>query len=534
MKKIGLILAMMSLSLVSCSEKSNKSPTTAYYNLGGEPTTLSPLAGSDAYTQAVHDYSLEYLLRQNLDTYEWEPNLASAWEISKDKKHFDFTLRDGVTWHDGVPLTAEDVKYSFDVIWTDDWKSVQYRPFYEAIKEVKILAPNKVRFTVGDDYFQNFDIAAVNLKILPKHFYTNPANKENFNRTFIGTGPYKLVSYDKGQRLTLEKNDKWWGNSVYPTESVIPKIVLRFVSEENVSLELLKKGDLDFLALRPEGYAKKTVGAIWEKRIVKVQAENKTPKGYSFIGFNMENPIFKDKNVRVALSQLFNRQMMNEKFEYSLSEPATGPIYVQSDYANHDVKAIAFDPQKALETLRAAGWSDSDSDGILDKVINGKKTALSFTIMEPAPEMMKYLTVFKEDARKVGVDVNMKNIEWNSFIKLLDERNFEAVRLAWSGGGVDWDPKQIWHSSSANGTGSNFIGYKNPKVDKMIDDARKNYNRAERIKILKEVHKIIAEDAPYIFFFNPKYTMYGHSKRMQKPKDTFQYGIGQQFWTIEK
>lgn len=532
MTKIGLLLAM-SLMLGACSDKPNKSPTTAYYNLGGEPTTLSPLSGSDAYTSAVHEYMFEGLLRNNPDTYEWEPGLATAWEISKDKKHFDFTLREGVTWHDGTPFTAEDVKYSYDVIWTDDWKSVQYRPYYEAIKEVKILAPNKVRFTVGDDYFQNFDIAA-SLKILPKHYYTNEANKEKFGKELVGTGGYKLASYAKGQRLTLEKNEAWWGNSVYPKENLIPKLVLRFVSEENVSLELLKKGDLDFLALRPEGYAKKTDGAIWEKRIVKVKTENKTPKGYSFIGFNMENPKFKDKNVRMALSHLFNRQMMNEKFEYSLSTPATGPIYVQSDYANPDVKAIDFNPDRALELLRKAGWSDSDSDGILDKVIDGKKTALTFTIMEPSPEMMKYLTVFKEDARKVGVEVNMKNIEWNSFIKLLDERNFEAVRLAWSGGGVDWDPKQVWHSSSANNTGSNFIGYKNPKVDKLIDEARKNYNRAERIKLLKEVHKLISEDAPYIFFFNPQYTLYGHSKRMQKPKDTFQYAIGQQFWTIEK
>ncbi|HLT22003.1 MAG TPA: ABC transporter substrate-binding protein [Bacteriovoracaceae bacterium] len=532
MNQIGLILAM-SLVIAACTGGSKKSPNTAYYNLGGEPTTLSPLSGSDAYTSAVHEYLFEGLLRNNPDTYEWEPALAVSWEISKDKKHFDFTLREGVTWHDGTPFTAEDVKYSYDVIWTDDWKSVQYRPYYEAIKEVTILAPNKVRFTVGDDYFQNFDIAAT-LKILPKHFYSNPENKEKLGREVIGTGPYKLTTYSRGQRLVLDKNETWWGNSVYEKENTIPKLVLRFVSEENVSLELLKKGDLDFLTLRPEGFAKKTDGPIWEKRIVKVKTENKTPKGYSFIGFNMENPKFKDRDVRMALSMLFNRQMMNEKFEYSLSTPATGPIYVQSDYANPDVKPIVYNPEGALELLRKAGWSDSDSDGILDKVIDGKKVSLSFTIMEPAPEMMKYLTVFKEDARKVGVDVNMKNIEWNSFIKLLDERNFEAVRLAWSGGGVDWDPKQVWHSSSANNTGSNFIGYKNPKVDKLIDEARQNYNRAERIKMLREVHKLIADDAPYIFFFNPQYTLYGHSKRMQKPKDTFQYAIGQQFWTIEK
>jgi ABC-type transport system substrate-binding protein len=522
------------ISLISCQGKNKRSSKSISYNIGGEPSTLSPLSASDGYTSAIHAYVFESLLDKDLDTYDWKPALATEWTISKDKKVFEFKIREGVKWHDGKEMTAEDVKFSYDVIFSDDFKSVQLRPYYESIKSVEVLDKYKVRFTVADDYFMNFDVCA-GLSIWPKHFYSNPENKKLFGKKLIGTGPYRLKKYDRGQKLVMVQNPDWWGRNVESEKNsyLIKRINLKMVAEENVYLELLKKGNLDFQGFRPEGFVKKTVGDVWDKKIVKVKTQNKTPKGYSFIGFNFKHPILKDKEVRKALSMLFNRPLMLDKFEYNLAEYATGPIYVQSDYASSDVEPIGFNPNEALKILNNAGWRDTDKDGVLDKVIDGKKTKLSFTILEPLLDTMKYLTVFKEDASKVGVQINIKNIEWNSFVKLLDEKNFEAVRLAWGGGGVEWDPKQIWHSSSIAGAGSNFISYSNPAVDKLIDQSRKLYDKDERIKILRKVHEQIAADYPYIWWFNQKYTLYGTSKRVNKPKDTFNYGIGQQYWTVK-
>ncbi|WP_408098706.1 ABC transporter substrate-binding protein [Peredibacter sp. HCB2-198] len=527
-----LVIAL--IALVGCQGKSKKSGSTIYYNIGGEPTTLNPMTASDGYTQAVHAYLFDSLLDRDLDTYEWKPALATEWKISEDKRTFDFKLREGVKFHDGKEVTAEDVKYSYDVIFTEDFKAVQLRSFYEAVKEVQVLDKYNVRFIVKDDYFQNFDVCA-GITVLPKHFYSNPENKKEFGRKVVGSGPYMFTKYDKGQKIILVQNPDWWGRKVETEKNshTIPKIVLRFVSEENVSLELLKKGDIDFLALRPEGFVKKTVGKIWDEKIVKVKTENKSPKGYNFIGWNFKHPILKDREVRKALYMLFNRPLMLDKFEYNLSEYATGPIYVQSDYASPNVRPVEFNPNEALKILRQAGWKDTDKDGLLDKVINGKKTPLSITILEPTQEMAKYLTIFKEDASKVGVEINIKNIEWNSFVKLLDEKNFEAVRLAWGGGGVDWDPKQIWHTSSSKGAGSNFIQYSNQEVDRLIDEARKLYEKEQRLPLLRKVHELISADYPYVWWFNSKYTLYGHTKRVVKPKDTFTYGIGQQYWKLQ-
>ncbi|HXH29924.1 MAG TPA: ABC transporter substrate-binding protein [Bacteriovoracaceae bacterium] len=533
-KSMRFVFLILLLAFVSCQEKSKKSSSTIYYNISGEPTTLNPLSGSDGYTVAVLGYLFEGLLDNDLDTFAWKPGLATEWKISEDKRTFDFKLREGVKWHDGKEVTAEDVKFSYDVIFTDDYKAVQHRPYYEAIKEVQVIDKYNVRFIVKDDYFQNFDVCA-GIRVLPKHFYSNPANKKDFGRILIGTGAYKFKKYDKGQKIVLEKNKEWWGNTVESEKdtNLIPKIVLKFIAEENVALEVLKKGAIDFLTLRPDGFVKKTVGPVWEKKIDKVKTENKSPKGYNFIAWNFKHPVLKEKEVRLAMNLLFNRPLMLNKFEYNLSEYATGPIYVQSDYANPNVKPIPFNPGEALKVLKAAGWSDSDKDGVLDKSINGKKTKLSITILEPSQEMMKYLTVFKEDASKVGVDINIKNIEWNSFVKLLDEKNFEAVRLAWAGGGVDWDPKQVWHTSSIKGAGSNFISYSNPVVDKLIEESRTIYEKEKRVVMLKKVHELISADYPYLWFFNSKYTLYGHTKRVVKPKETFIYGVGQQYWKLQ-
>ena len=225
---------------------------------------------------------------------------------------------------------------------------------------------------------------------------------------------------------------------------------------------------------------------------------------------------------------------MIKKLLFDMSLPATGPLYQQSDYADPSVKPIAFDPKGALQKLRDDGWKDTDGDKILDKMIDGKKVNLSFTILEPSPEFVKFLTTFQEDAKKAGVDVQVKVVEWNAFIKLLDERKFEAVRLAWGGGDLEWDPKQVWHSDSIKNQGSNFVQYSNPKVDKLIDESRLLMDKKERVTKLREVYRTIAADVPYIFLFNGKFKFYGHSERLGREKDTYIYGIGSEYWWMSK
>lgn len=525
------LLALGLLFLASGCIERPKRNVAFYVNLGGEPATLNPITSQDGYSSEVQNYVLESLLTRDLDTFEFKPNLATEWTVAADKTSFLFKLREGVTWQDGRPLTAEDVKFSFDVIFSDKWATAHLRPYFEGIKEVQIVDDHTVKFIAKDQYYKNFDIAA-GMTILPKHFYEAGHEKSFYNKNLVGTGPYKLALYKRGHRVVLEKNEDWWGYKIPDQQEWnFKKLVLRFVKERNVSMEMMNKGTLDFQGLTADEYEKKATKGNWGKSVHKVLTQNNSPKGYNFIGWNFKNPILKSKNVRRALSHLLNRELFVEKFEYNYSVPAAGPIYPESPYHDQSIEAVKYNPKKGLQMLRDEGWEDSDRDGILDKIIDGKKVKFSITIMDPSEYMSKYMTVFKEDAKKVGVEINIKIIEWTSFIKLLDERKFDGVRLAW-GAQVDWDPKQIWHSSSIDG-GSNFISYSNPDVDRLTDQARQIHDRADRIKILRKVERMIVDDAPYIWFTYKNKTMYGVADRIKRDRDTRNYSIGSSYWSFK-
>lgn len=508
-------------------------------NLGQAPTTLNALSSTDAYASEVQSMILESLLTRNIDTREWEPALASSFQIAKDGKSFEFTLRDGVKWQDGKPLTVEDVKFSFDAIVdpNNKYKTADKKSYYENIKSAEIVGPNKIKFTVGKPYFDNFSVVAT-LTIVPMHLYKDPSKDQEkvLNKTLVGTGPYILKDFDRAKGITLKANPDWWGRSNPSKKGIynFQTISMRFIQDTTIAIQRIEKGDIDYIALGAEDFMKKTSSPKWGTEVKKVKIQNKGVRGYAFVGFNLTNPMFASKKTREAMVHLFNRKEMIKKFLFDLSLPATGPLYQQSEYADPTVKPFDYDPKLALNLLKEDGWKVEAGDKFLSKTIGGKKINLSFTIIEPDPEFVKYLTIFKEDAKQAGVDVNVKVVEWNSFVKLLGERKFEAVRLSWSGGDLDWDPKQIWHSDSIAGEGSNFISYKNAKVDKLIDESRVIMDKAVRIKKLREVYKTIAEDVPYIFLFNGKFSYYGHTKRIVKEKDTYVYGAGTDYWWISK
>lgn len=542
-KGLIVVLALLTLSQKAFSAKNPGNPNAPQggvfkYNLGEKPTTVNPLSSTDYYASVVQGYVLETLYDRDIDTYEWRPLLAKEYTVSKDGLTFEFTIRDGVKWHDGKLLSVEDVKFSFDAIMhpQNKYKTAHMKPYFESIKEAVVTGPNKIKFVAKQKYFKNFESIAT-MTIVPKHIYENPSKEEEkkLNRTLIGTGPFKFLKLEKEKGITLEANPEWWGkkDADHAGEHNYKSILMRFVKDSTIEVQRLEKGDLDFISLTSEQYEQKTKGANWGKNVFKVKTKNISPKGYGFIGWNLEDPKFKSKNVRKALYHLINRELMIEKFRFGYSVPATGPWYVQSEYADKSVPAIKFDPKQALELLRSEGWKDTDGDMILDKEIDGKKVPFSFTILEPSQEFVKYLTIFKEDAKQAGIDVNIKVVEWNTFIKLMDEKKFEGIRLGWSAGSVDNDPKQIWHSASSGEGGSNFINYKNPEVDKLIDQARETMEKPARIKILQKVYKMIAEDYPYAFLFNDDTLFYAHTKQMKRVKDTYNYGVGISYWWIE-
>lgn len=532
---MSLILLFLLAFRVEAATPNKTAPKggTITKNLRVEPPTLHPITATDSSSRQVHNFVLDVLLTRDSETYEWKPRLAEKWEISKDGKVFTFYLRKNAKFHDGKPVTAEDVKFSFDAIFEPKYNAAHMRPYYEGISKVEMVDTHTVKFYTKDTYFLNFDVAAT-LYVIPKHVYSDVEKSKKMNKDVVGAGPYKIERLDKGQKLVLKRVDDWYGFSDEEFKGFynFDRITFRFVKDENVYLEMLKKGDLDYDGLSSEQYMKKTSGGPWGKTTLKYQVENATGKGYRYVGWNLRNELFKDRDVRVALAYLMNRQEMNKKFRYDLSVLATGPTDWNSDYADPSIKPLPYDPAKALELLRKAGWKDTDKDGVLDKVIGGKKTDFRFSLIHANKDVEKYFTFYKEDLKKVGIDMEVKYLEWNSFLKMLDDGKFEAVALAWTTG-IEWDPKQIWHSSSAVTGGSNFVHYKNSTVDKLIEKARMEMDRKKRIPLLRKVYATISKDAPYVFMFNERYDFYATTSRIEKPAETFKYDIGTDYWWVK-
>ncbi len=538
---LGLVLVLSLGGLVSCSSKSSGgADNTLYISYMSEPTTLNPINSSDAYATRVQQFVIDNLLTKHPETNEYRPGLAESWTVSPDGKVYTFKIRQGIKFTDGTSLTAKDVKFSFDAVLDPKYEAAHKLAYFQNINSPKIIDDYTIEFTVKNKYFGNLETLAMGVQIVPEATYSKQDKDNKLSKVLIGSGPYKILTYNKSKNLILTKNNDWWGFKADQDNLKnihrFDKIFIRFVKEDAIRLELLKKQKLTYSAISGEEFVKKidTEKSEWS-HLMKHEVENDAHKGYSFIAWNLKNPIFSDKKVRVALAHLMNRELIRDKFQYGKSYLATGPLYSQSMYADKSVPAIAFDVEKAKALMNEAGWKDTDKDGLLDKKVNNSKMDFKFTLLNPNRDVEKYFTLYKEDLKKAGIQLEIKNVDWNSFIKALDERKFDAVTLAWTSteDDIDTDFKQIWHSESANANGSNFIGYSNPVVDKLIDDSRSELDREKRIPILQKVFKTISEDAPYVFMFSPK-VMYVVDKKVEMEKPTYRYTVGTPYWTVQK
>lgn len=506
--------------------------------VGANPFGLFPLTQTDAETQGqVHSRLFESLLQRDVDTYDWKPLIAKSWTIAPDGKAFSFVLDEKARFWDGSKVTPEDVKFSFELIFRKGVDSAPLRPYYAAIDKVVISGKDTVTFTTKDVYYKNFDVAA-GLDILKKDFYEklyaqdNSLSKATSTRQAMGTGKWKVQKWDENRQMILERDPNYWNRELEIREGTwnADRVVLNVIGDNSVKLESLKKGVISYLVPTNKQFVREMQGPPFGTTVTKVQGTNKAAVGYRYIAWNQNHPILGNKDVRWALSHLANLPLWVKKFEFDLAEPTVGPFSPKSDQHDPALAPVAFDTKAARARLAAAGWTEAASDGFLVK--DGKR--LEITINYPTQAKDTYepiLTEYKNQAKKIGVDIKLRGLEWTSFTKLLDERNFEAVVLAWTRA-VDGDLKQIFHSESIADQGSNFISYRNPNLDKLIDEHRKTMDYDKRVSLARQMQRMIYEDQPYTFLTEPKHVLYAHQNTIKKVKDVYGYGIGTDYWKI--
>lgn len=484
---------LLALFAASCDFQVPKEPELLVWHLSAEPDTLNPITATDVYSSRIDSFLFDNLLKRNNETLAFEPQLAERWSISEDKRVLTFYLRPGIRWHDGVPVTVDDIIYSYQRIMDPAVDAAHMRVYYQEIEKVIKVSERVVEFVFRRPYFMALNFCS-GIPIVPRHLYENG---ENFNqhsqaRAPVGNGPYRFVHWKTGRSIRLERNPDYWG-----PRPRIKEIEFRIIPEDTVALQVLKKGGLDLAGLSPIQWVRQTDSKRFQEHFAKYKYY--TP-GYSFIGWNMRRPYFKDKRVRRALTQLVDRASILRTLNFGLGKIVTGPFYVEGPDYNHEVKPYSYDPEKAAALLAEAGWSDHNGNGILDK--NGQEFSFEFLIPSGRRFAEQLATIIKEDYRKAGIQVEIRKLEWALFTQKLNDHSFDAVTLGWAFG-FEQDPYQVWHSSQAE-RGSNFVGYQDEESDRWIEQARVLFDREERAALYHKLHARIHELQPYTFLFaNP-------------------------------
>ncbi|HEX2225836.1 MAG TPA: ABC transporter substrate-binding protein, partial [Candidatus Binatia bacterium] len=370
-----------------------------------DPEQLNPLTSNDAAASSILQYIVQSLLTRDPRTLELKPLLAASRpSISADKLSYTFTIRRDAHFQDGRPLTGEDVLFSVKAIKCPLVNAPFLRVYFNSVVDARLLDEFTVQFTIDEPYFLNESVLG-GIDVLPRHYY-DPGNllkdvkvsdlakpleqlpenvkkfaddfNRNYSRTPMGSGPYKLASWNTGREIELMRDPQYWG---YGKEGIdqpyLDRHKYRIINNMDAALVTLKSGSLDEMGLTPIQHVRGTSSERFTREFAKYEffAPN-----YSYIGWNNDHPIFGDKRVRKAMTYFTNRRQMVKSILFGLGEVVEGPIYFFRPEYDKTLPSYEFDPAKGLELLKESGWSDTDGDGILDKMIDGRRVPFSFEL----------------------------------------------------------------------------------------------------------------------------------------------------------
>jgi peptide/nickel transport system substrate-binding protein len=457
----------------------------------GDASNLIPLLASDS---ASHDIS--GLIYNGLVKYDKNLNLvgdlAESWEVSSDGLTITFYLRRGVRWHDGTPFTAEDVLFGFRTI-TDPKTPTAYAGDYLEVKRAAVLDTHTFRVTYRKPFAPGLSTWG-NLVVLPKHKLAGQdITKSMLTRAPIGTGPYQFKQWLTQEKIVLESNHDYFEGRPY-----IDGYIYRIIPDPATMFLELKAGGVDWMGLTPIQYRRQTNYPAFDRAFRKYKY---LPFSYTYLGYNLLSPLFQDKRVRQAISYAIDKEEIIKVVLLGLGEISTGPYKPGTWYYNPHVKRYPYNPQRARELLREAGWEDRDDDGILDR--DGEPFEFTILLNWGNQSRLNSAEIIQWRLGQIGIKVKLRVMEWASFInEYIDKKRFEAIILGWSTG-IDPDQYDIWHSSKTDHKELNFISYKNREVDELLEQARRVFDREERKKYYFRFQEILAEEQPYTFLFVP-------------------------------
>ncbi|MCE9593509.1 MAG: hypothetical protein K8S98_04885 [Planctomycetes bacterium] len=439
-----------------------------------------------------------------------------------------FHLRRDVHWQDGEPFDASDVVFSASIYANPRVRCDNKRPNFDNVRSLEKLDAYTVRFTLERADFQGLGKLA-DLCLLPAHRYdlsdpdharfdpdyvrakqaANPKwkpsadeqgdyiNDHPCNRKWVGLGPYRLSEWADD----YVEAKRWDGYFAPESGGFVDTIRWRFIANDDTANEALLAGDIDFNdRLGTDQYfGEFTQSKTFLDRCYKGYLYADT---YGFIAWNLQRKLFADVNVRRALAMLFDYEGIRANYYRGQAIQVTSCQPISSPAYDWSITPLRFDPARADELLTAAGWYDRDGDGLRDK--DGEPFAFELAINTGSKTSETLAARFQEELAKQGIRMRVAAFEWSTFQQRCSTRNFDAAARGWVPP-PEVDPEGLWHSKWANAGvgGSNFCGYANPEIDRLIEVGQHEVDDAARYAIWHELGRRIYADQPYLFLFNP-------------------------------
>lgn len=416
-----------------------------------------------------------------------------------------FHLREGVLFHDGKPVTSQDVRFTYEAI-MDPANLSPRMPDFEPV--LRLETPDERTVRVVYKRLYSPALGTWSMGILPQHLLNKDALAEEartrgmdpssfsirqsrFNRNPVGCGPFRFQEWKSDQFIILKRfEDYWEGPPNY--EEYIFRIVPDLVTQE---MEFYA-GTLDTYGVQPHQVERL-------QHDPRFQGFSGISFGYTYIGYNLRRQPFNDVRVRRALGMAIDVEKILSYVLYGQGERITGPFPKQTDYYDPSIEPIPYDPEGALRLLGEAGWF-RDASGRLVKAGRPMRFTL---ITNSGNDLRKAIVAIAQDSwRQLGIEVSTDTVEWAVFInERILKRDFDAVVLGWSMG-IDPDLYQIWHSSQTGPNQLNFVGFKNPEADDLIVRIRQEYNYEKQVELCRRLHAIIAREQPYTFLYVTRWT----------------------------
>jgi peptide/nickel transport system substrate-binding protein len=497
------------------------------WQLSAEPRTLNTLTveAETATRYITAGYIFERILEYDFDEAKLKPWLAESYEVSNDGLEITVKLRDGICFSDGVPMTADDIIFTYETIMNPGVDAAVQRIFYKNFKGVVKIDDRTVKFILNEIYWKTFEAVGL-FEVLPKHIYKFD-KPEEFNKRRsnpVGSGPYVFDKWDVGQQLVLKRNENYWGN-----KPKLKKIVFKFITNDTAALQALRSGDIDFMEPRAEQYSLMTNDKEFNKQFRAIKYWAPGNSYVFFIAWNEERPYLKDVRVRLAMTHIIDRETIAKSLLKGEVEIATGPFYIYGKQTDPNIKPWPYDLEKAAALLDEAGWKDSDGDGIRDK--DGMPLRFKFAYSTGQLFYEQLAKLLKEAGAKVGIDVIPDPYEWSVFIERFQEHQFDALVIG-SGGTIEFDPYQYFHSSQIADRGDNVESYSNPEVDKLLEEARRTLDEDKRYALYHKFHRIIHDEQPFTFLYMRPARIF-IDKRFENVK-VHTLGVNQLEWYVPK